>query len=195
MALSWWLLLRETRAQLRMLEQQESELRSDYQDKRARAANLEPLKRQLAQLRGRLRQLLRQLPGKTDIPNLIVDISQRASTAGLTSELFQPGEETPRLFYVEQPIMLRMVGSYQQFGAFVSGIVSLPQVVPMTMHDIAIRARDPASAITSDTQTLEFTGTIKTYHSVDASETAPWAANAGFTRRSRRADPAAQAQR
>src|SRR3546814_20501154 len=66
--------------------------------------------------------------------DLIVDISQTALATGIQNELFQPGPETPKEFYAEKPISLKMVGTYHQFGAFVSGVASLPRVVIMTMH-------------------------------------------------------------
>ena len=84
--------------------------------------------------------MLRQLPSKTEMPDLIVDISQTALATGITNELFQPGPEIPKEFYAEKPIALRMVGTYHQFGGFVSGVASLPRVVIMTMHDISAEA-------------------------------------------------------
>ena len=92
-----------------------------------------------------LQQMLRQLPSKTEMPDLIVDISQTALATGITNELFQPGPETPKEFYAEKPIALRMVGTYHQFGAFVSGVASLPRVVIMTMHDISLTPAQPGA--------------------------------------------------
>ena len=88
--------------------------------------------------------MLRQLPSKTEMPDLIVDISQTALATGITNELFQPGPEMPKEFYAEKPIALRMVGTYHQFGGFVSGVASLPRVVIMTMHDISLKPRSKA---------------------------------------------------
>src|SRR3546814_18409280 len=84
------------------------------------------------------------------MPYLFVDISQTALATCLSTELFQPGPDTPKEFYAEKPISLKMVGTYHQFGAFVSGVASLPRVVIMTMHDISLRPvhadKDPAAA-------------------------------------------------
>ena len=121
------------------------DLRTEFETKQGRAANLEPLKQQLAQMEQQLQQMLRQLPSKTEMPDLIVDISQTALATGITNELFQPGPEAPKEFYAEKPIALRMVGTYHQFGAFVSGVASLPRVVIMTMHDISLTPREPAA--------------------------------------------------
>src|SRR5690606_17808615 len=100
----------------------------------------------------------------------IIDISQTALATGLSNELFRPGPETPKEFYAEKPITLRMVGSYHQFGAFVSGVASLPRVVILTMHDISLKPRDKTSGIRRDVP-LELSGTVKTYRYLDDEET------------------------
>ena len=169
--LTYFLLVKDKRGELLVLERQESDLRRDFEDKAGRAANLEPLKQQLAQMEQVLQQMLRQLPSKTEMPDLIVDISQTALSSGLANELFQPGPESPKEFYAEKPIALRMVGSYHQFGAFVSGVASLPRVVILTMHDISLKPRDTKGRITGN-EALELSGTVKTYRYLDEEETA-----------------------
>jgi type IV pilus assembly protein PilO len=169
--LSYFLLIKGKREDLQQLESDEAGLRRDFEEKAGRAANLEPLKQQLAQMEQVLQQMLRQLPSKTEMPDLIVDISQTALSSGLANELFQPGPETPKEFYAEKPIALRMVGSYHQFGAFVSGVASLPRVVILTMHDISLKPRDTKGRIT-DNSALELSGTVKTYRYLDEEETA-----------------------
>ena len=167
--LAWWLFVRDQREELAGLERQESDLRAEFETKQGRAANLEPLKQQLAQMEQQLQQMLRQLPSKTEMPDLIVDISQTALATGISNELFQPGPEVPKEFYAEKPIALRMVGTYHQFGAFVSGVASLPRVVILTMHDISLR---PAAANKSigPNIPLELAGTVKTYRYLDEDE-------------------------
>jgi len=171
----WWVLTREKGDQLESLERTESELRAEFETKQGRAANLEPLKLQLAQMEQQLQQMLRQLPSRTEMPDLIVDISQTALATGIQNELFQPGPETPKEFYAEKPIALRMVGTYHQFGAFVSGVASLPRVVIMTMHDIQLKPRggdkDPRAGIRPNSA-LELAGTVKTYRYLDEEEAA-----------------------
>ena len=170
--LAWWLFIRGKADDLARLEKQEASLRSEFETKQGRAANLGPLKLQLAQMEQQLQQMLRQLPGKTEMPDLIVDISQTALATGLTSELFRPGPETPKEFYAEKPIALRMVGSYHQFGAFVSGVASLPRVVILTMHDISLRPKYPTHAGIRRDVPLELSGTVKTYRYLDEEEPA-----------------------
>jgi type IV pilus assembly protein PilO len=164
---SWFLLISGKRDELASLEQTEVGLRADFEKEQGRAVNLEPLKQQLAQMEQVLQQMLRQLPSKTEMPDLIIDISQTALSSGLVNELFQPGEEVPKEFYAEKPIALRMVGSYHQFGAFVSGVASLPRVVILTMHDINLKPKDPSTGITARSGALELSGTVKTYRYLD----------------------------
>lgn len=162
--ISWYLFVSDKRITLQSEEATELTLREEFQGKQGRAANLEPLKQQLAQMEVMLQQMLRQLPSKNEMPDLIVDISQTALAAGITNELFQPGAESQREFYAEKPIQLRMVGTYHQFGAFVSGVASLPRVVIMTMHDISLEPRSGKDG------TLVLSGTVKTYRYLDDEE-------------------------
>ncbi len=170
--LTWYLFVSDKKDQLAALERTESDLRLEFETKQGRAANLEPLKQQLAQMEQQLQQMLRQLPSKTEMPDLIVDISQTALATGINNELFQPGAEQPKEFYAEKPIALRMVGTYHQFGAFVSGVASLPRVVIMTMHDISLQPRGGKDAVITSNSPLELVGTVKTYRYLDEDEVA-----------------------
>ena len=165
--LAWFALISGKREELASLENTESSLREEFVKEQGRAVNLAPLKQQLAQMEQVLQQMLRQLPSKTEMPDLIIDISQTALSSGLSNELFQPGAEQPKEFYAEKPIALRMVGSYHQFGAFVSGVASLPRVVILTMHDINLKPKDPKTGITARSGALELSGTVKTYRYLD----------------------------
>lgn len=167
----WMLLISGKREELAGLESRETELRAQFTKEQERAVNLEPLKQQLAQMEQVLQQMLRQLPSKTEMPDLIIDISQTALSSGLANELFEPEQEQIKEFYAEKPIKLRMVGSYHQFGAFVSGVASLPRVVILTMHDINLKPKDKTgSSIRAGA--LELSGTVKTYRYLDEAEVA-----------------------
>ncbi|MGE8210339.1 MAG: type 4a pilus biogenesis protein PilO [Stenotrophomonas rhizophila] len=168
--LAWFALISGKREELASLESTETSLREEFTKEQGRAVNLAPLKQQLAQMEQVLQQMLRQLPSKTEMPDLIIDISQTALSSGLVNELFQPGAEQPKEFYAEKPIALRMVGSYHQFGAFVSGVASLPRVVILTMHDINLKPKDPKTGITARSGALELSGTVKTYRYLDELE-------------------------
>jgi len=166
----WYFFVRDQMEQLEALERTERELKQDFEFKAGKAANLEPLKRQLEEMAVLLQQMLRQLPSRNEMPDLIVDISQTALASGIQNELFQPGAEARKEFYAEKPIKLRMVGTYHQFGAFVSGVASLPRVVIMTMHDIALTPRAGTQSVGPGTLVLE--GTIKTYRYLEEDESA-----------------------
>lgn len=179
--LMWNFMTRPKGATLEGLELDEVNKRGEFEKLQGQAANLEPLKQQLAQMEQQLQQMLRQLPSKTEMPELIVDISQTALATGITNELFQPGEEAaPEEFYAEKPIELKMVGTYHQFGAFVSGVASLPRVVIMTMHDISLKPRENVQGPQNDKKpisigpntVLELKGTVKTYRYRDEEEVA-----------------------
>lgn len=167
--MGYLLVFRGQQEELAGLESKEVELRAEFEKEQGRAVNLEPLKQQLAQMEQVLQQMLRQLPSKTEMPDLIIDVSQTALSSGLNNELFQPGVEVPREFYAEKPIKLRMVGSYHQFGAFVSGVASLPRVVILTMHDINLKPHERGGVI-SRNGALVLDGTVKTYRYLDEQE-------------------------
>ena len=168
--MGYLLVFRGQQEELAGLERKEVELRADFEKEQGRAVNLEPLKQQLAQMEQVLQQMLRQLPSKTEMPDLIIDISQTALSSGLANELFQPGPESPKEFYAEKPIALRMLGNYHQFGAFVSGVASLPRVVILTMHDISLKPKD--GKVITRGGPLELSGTVKTYRYLDEQEIA-----------------------
>ena len=173
--LAWYLFVSDKRVMIETEEATEATLLAEFTEKQGRAANLEPLKQQLAQMEVMLQQMLRQLPSKNEMPDLIVDVSQTALASGINNELFQPGAETMMQYYAEKPIALRMVGSYHQFGAFVSGVASLPRVVIMTMHDISLKPRGEGD------ETLVLEGTVKTYRYLDEEEATEAAATVTTT--------------
>lgn len=180
--LGWYLVIRDQQTNLETLTAEEATLKGTYEGLAAKAANLEPLKAQLEQMEQMLRQMLRQLPSKTEMPDLIVDISQTARATGINNELFQPGEEVSKDFYAEQPIALEMSGTYHQFGRFVSGVASLPRVVIMTFHDISLTPKESTQGQPAPPPgTLGLKGTIKTYRYLDENEIAENAAAAAAT--------------
>jgi len=109
--------------------------------------------------------MLRQLPSKTEMPELLVDVSQSALASGLETELFQPGAEVLKDFFAEQPIALRMTGDYHSFGTFISTVAALPRIVILTLHDISLR---PATG-----GDLIMEGTAKTYRYMEEDEESP----------------------
>ena len=121
---------------LEKVQQEEETLKAGFEQKQQKAANLEDYKLQLAEIETSFGTMLRQLPGKTEVPSLLVDISQTGLAAGLKEELFQPVGEVRKEFYAELPIRIRLKGGYHALGEFVSEIAGLPRIV--TLHDIEI---------------------------------------------------------
>ena len=168
----WYFFVSSQQDSLTSLASKEESLKQEFSTKQAKAVNLEALQQQLDEMQDMLRQLLRQLPSRTEMPELLVDISQTALSAGLETELFQPGPETPKDFYAERPITLRMTGTYHQFGTFISGVASLPRVVILTLHDVSLTPKTaPKGGAPSDGQ-LILQGTVKTYRYLDDEESA-----------------------
>lgn len=145
---------------LEAAERTEMELRATFEQKQRKAANFDAYKAQLAEIERSFGTMLRQLPGKTEVPNLLVDISQTGLAAGLEEKLFQPLGEVQKEFYAELPIKIRLTGGFHELGNFVSGIAALPRIV--TLHDVEIRRDRDENA--SD---LVLDVTAKTYRYLD----------------------------
>jgi type IV pilus assembly protein PilO len=151
--------------------QQELSLRADFEYKQQKAANLEAYEQQLVDMQELLKTMFRQLPNKTEMDKLLVDVSQSALAAGIDVQLFEPQAESFQDFYAERPILVRMLGDYHEFGAFVSGVAALPRVVILTMHDISLtRAGAGQSRFGNSEGRLILEGRVKTYRYVDDEE-------------------------
>jgi len=124
-------------AGLERVRREEQTLRADFEEKQQKAVNYEKYKEQLAEMKQTFGAMLRQLPNKKEVADLLIDVSQTGLAAGLEFQLFQPQNEIPKDFYAELPIKIRVVGDYHEFGEFISGIAALPRIV--TMHDIDIK--------------------------------------------------------
>jgi len=160
----WMLVINQEMPGLRAAERQEIELRAQFEDRQRKAANFDAYRAQLAEIERDFGAMLRQLPGKTEVPSLLVDISQTGLGAGLEEQTFTPTGEIQKDFYAELPIKLRYTGSYHELGNFVSGIAALPRIV--TLHDISIR---PVNGSNPDELTLDVTA--KTYRYLDEEAT------------------------
>ncbi|NKI35303.1 type 4a pilus biogenesis protein PilO [Wenzhouxiangella sp. XN79A] len=164
LAAGYWFIVKDQRTQLQSVERTETELRNEFENKQRKAASLSVYEQQLDEMRVMLRSLLRQLPSRTEMPDLLVDISQTALASGIETELFEPRGEVLKDFYAELPIAIRMSGSYHQFGSFVSGVASLSRVVILTMQDIELEPVEGRPG------TLRMEGTVTTYRYLDDSE-------------------------
>jgi len=143
----------------------QDDLWQEFLRKQSKAANFDAYKAQLKEMEKSFGAMLRQLPGKTEVPSLLVDISQTGLAAGLDEKLFQPAPELKREFYAELPIKIRLTGNYHELGNFVSGIAALPRIV--TLHDIEIK---PAEKDSYDDLVLDVTA--KTYRYLEDDESA-----------------------
>lgn len=150
------------------VQTEQDQLWAEFEQKQHQAANFAAYRSQLKDMERSFGAMLRQLPGRTEVPNLLVDISQTGNGAGLDEKLFQPGAELKQDFYAELPIKIRLTGSYHEFGNFVSGIAALPRIV--TLHDIQIQ---PELQKTAGTDQLVLDLTAKTYRYLEDDEMSP----------------------
>lgn len=163
--LGWYFYVSGQQDTLASGQQEEVKLKQEFESKQAKVVNLDALKAQLAQMNEMLSQMLRELPSKTEMPALLVNISQTAQAAGIETELFKPQPEIPKEFYAIQPIALKMQGTYHQFGTFISSVASLPRVVILTMHDVSLKAAKSGGAkdVPPPGGELMLEGTVQTY--------------------------------
>jgi type IV pilus assembly protein PilO len=163
LAAGYFLHLEEMLNNLDKVERQEGDLRKDFEVKQAKAVNLDKYKQQLLDLKESMGTMLQQLPNKTEVPALLVDVSQTGLAAGLEFKLFQPQAEVPRDFYAEYPINIEVVGNYHQFGEFISGLASLPRIV--TIHNLNMQP-------IANSKQLTLKALAKTYRYMDEEEVA-----------------------
>lgn len=154
----YYFLIKDKRAELARLEQTENELRTSFEIKQSKAVNLEAYKEQMKEMEVSFASMLQQLPRKSEVADLLVDISRTGLVNGLEFELFKPEEERPIDFYIELPITMRVTGSYHQFAEFVSGIAALPRIV--TLHNFKMGPLTTNGNMTMDV-------TAKTYRYFD----------------------------
>lgn len=144
-------------------ESKEQELKNTFETKQRKAVNLNAYRQQMEDMEKIFGEMLRQLPSKTEVAALLVDISQVGLASGLEFELFKPLNENHVEFYAELPIKIRVIGNYHEFGNFVSGVAALPRIV--TIHDFSITRHKDASK-----EALIMDATAKTYRYLDEDE-------------------------
>lgn len=162
--LGYWFHTKDQLVQLDEAEQHEVDLKVIFEKKAQQSANLEAYEQQLDEMRESFGAMLRQLPNKTEVADLLVDVSQTGLASGLEFELFKPQSELPREFYAELPISIQVIGRYHEFGDFISGVAALPRIV--TVHDVKISPRE------KDGSLLVMNLTAKTYRYLEEDERA-----------------------
>jgi type IV pilus assembly protein PilO len=167
----WNFHLKDLVVEVEKVEKKEAELKTTFENKQKKSANLNALKEQMKEMEQTFGDMLRLLPSKTEVAGLIVDISQTGLSAGLEFELFQPQAERVSEFYAELPISIRVTGDYHQFGQFVSGIAALPRIV--TTHEISVTKSAKAAGkkgATAGSSTLTMSAQAKTYRALEEEE-------------------------
>lgn len=159
--LGYFLDLSSQLKKLDLVQKQETTLKTNYRNTYMQVVNLDAYKLQMKEMQATFGAMLRQLPGKTEVDALLVEISQKGLASGVEFKLFKPGKEKFVKFYAEMPIEISMTGDYHQFGSFVSGVASLPRIV--TLHNIEIKS-------TKDSHILTMNVLAKTYRFLEQKE-------------------------
>ena len=161
-AAGYKLLVNDSLAERDRVIAEESALRNTFQIKYKKAINLDIYRQQLAEMEQGFEALRRQLPDSTQVPDLLVQITQTGLAHGLEFELFEPKKEKPAEFYAELPISILVSGKYHEIAQFVSDVAGFPRIV--TLHDVALKPVD------SGQTTLKMSATARTYRYLDEEE-------------------------
>lgn len=156
LALGYNFYLKDLQDQLDQSRTTEATLKEQFASKAFQAANLNAYKVQMKEMENSFGALLRQLPGDTEVPGLLEDITRTGLGSGLEFEEIKLLPEVTQQFYIELPIQITVVGAYHDLATFVSGVASLPRIV--TLHDFQIKPVEPGN-----TQKLRMSILAKTY--------------------------------
>lgn len=156
MAASWWFGWSGQLEALDNQKAQESSLRDDWLVKKNQSVNLEEYRRQLAEIDRSFGALLKQLPNRSEMGDLLVDINKAAQGRGLSVELFKPGGETVKEFYAEMPITLNLTGGYHDIGAFTGDIAKLPRIVTLNDINLAKGTKDGVMTLKATAKTFRY---------------------------------------
>jgi type IV pilus assembly protein PilO len=154
--------------ELAALEKKELDLKTDFEGKQRKSANLQDYRDQLAQIETSLAIMIKQMPTQEEVASLLVDISQTGLASGLEFRLFQPGLPIAKEFYSELPIKIEVIGKYEELSLFVSGLAALPRIV--TVHDVVIKPVEKGKAEDAE-GSMVMDATVKTYNEQQSVET------------------------
>jgi len=175
----FWFIIQDQLEEYKTAQKKEEQLRSQFSSKKALAVNLPAYQQQMADMNQTFGSLLRQLPNSTEVPDLLVDITQAGLGRGLNFELFKPGTEGKKGFYAELPINIKVTGSYHQLAGFVSDVAALSRIV--TISNISIK--DTSGRKNNNSGQLQMTATARTYRYLSQKEIKPKAASKARKRR------------
>lgn len=150
----WWFLWNDQLIELETKQREEETLKQQYLEKKRQAVNLDLYIQQLAEIDRSFGALLKQLPNKSEIEALLIEVNQAGLGRGLQFELFRPGQEQIKDFYAELPIAVKINGSYHDFGAFAADIAKLPRIV--TLNNISIAPVKEGGVLSLDATTKTF---------------------------------------
>mgnify|MGYP000311588447 FL=1 len=164
-----WYLVKPKFAQLEKVESEETQLRQTFETKQKKIANLDAYKAQLEEMRRSFGAMLRQLPNRTEVANLLNDISQTRVASGLEEELFQPQGQVTKEFYAELPNKITVVGSFHEMGSFVSGVAALPRIVTVDQVEIRPAGGNRRNSSAADGE-LRMQALAKTFRYLDEND-------------------------
>jgi len=155
LAASWWFFWSDQLSVLDAKQREEDSLSQQYLEKKRQAVNLDLYVQQLAEIDRSFGALLKQLPNKSEIEALLIEVNQAGLGRGLQFELFKPAQEQVKDFYAELPISIKINGSYHDFGAFAADIAKLPRIV--TLNNISvIPGKDGGLVLDATTKTFRY---------------------------------------
>jgi len=152
----WWFVWNDELDTLAARQQDEIKLKEQYLAKKAQAVNLDLYTQQLSEIDRSFGALLKQLPNKSEVESLLVEINQSGMGRGLQFELFKPGAEVSKDFYAELPIDVRLTGSYHDFGAFAGDIGVLSRIVTLNNISISVNPQAKDGSLVMDAVTKTF---------------------------------------
>lgn len=156
----YWYIIKQQIVELETRERKEVQLKSTYVEKKTLAINLPAYKKQMEEIRQRFGLLLQQLPNKTEVPELLIDITQAGLGQGLKFNLFDPGNKSVKDFYAVLPIKIDVNGTYHEYGEFISDLSTLSRIV--TVGDVKISSKK---------NSLTMAAVLNTYHYLDEAST------------------------
>lgn len=160
---AWYFDWSSQNEQLDQKRQEESQLKDEWLNKKKQAVNLDEYRKQLADIDRQFGALLKQLPNRTEMDNLLVDVNQAGLGRGLQFDLWKPGNEQVREFYAEVPVSITVLGAYHDIGNFVGDVAKLSRIV--TLNDVALTTDDKSGGLKMD-------ATAVTYRYLDSDEVA-----------------------
>lgn len=155
----YWFIIKDKFVDLEKVEREEEQLRSTFLEKKALAINLDAYRQQMVEAKEMFEVLKRQLPNESEIPDLLIDMTQVGLSRGLQFEQIKPGSTVPKDFYAEKRVSIKANGEYHQIANFISDIAALPRIINVSNFKLRRKSGNP--------QNLTLEAVTKTYHYLD----------------------------